>query len=136
MNRLPRPVRLALPIAVALVVALATLWTRSAPERQGGYCVNATVVIAGVLTSADDPGSVGSGPLPDAGEILAKVIDIDVRRLQVATPAAVRADVALLATEVPAARAAGRPLDPKAAAAFARVAGDYLTRCRTGTASS
>lgn len=108
------------PLLVALLVGSWLLWTRGQPSRQGGYCANATVEIAGVLRRADDSGDVGRGPLPSAEDLLAQVDEVDASRFQVDTPPAVRADVAKLAED-------------RDRQAFANVVADYLTRCRSGT---
>jgi hypothetical protein len=134
MGRPPLAVRVAAPFVVALLISGWLLWTRGASERQGGYCVNATVVLAGVLQKADTGGDVGRGPLPDVDAIFGAIRNIDVDRLQVHTPPAVRTEVTLLAHRIPRLRETGAKTDPDAAAAFAKVAADYLQRCRTGTA--
>ncbi|HWJ97380.1 MAG TPA: hypothetical protein VNQ33_04420 [Acidimicrobiales bacterium] len=108
---------IAAPLVVAVLLSSWLLWTRSAPHRQGGYCMNASVEIAGVLQRADTSGDVGRGPLPPVGKILAEVDQVDVTRFQVNTPPEVQDDVDLLVAE----------RDP---AAFARIAQDYLERCR------
>ena len=109
--------RLAAPLVIAVVLATWLLWTRSEPSLQGGYCMNASVEIAGVLQRADRTGDVGRGPLPPVEQILAQVDQVDVARFQVNTPPEVADDVARLAED----------RDP---AAFAAIAEDYLTRCR------
>lgn len=108
---------IAAPLVVAVLVATWLLWTRGEPSRQGGYCMNASVEIAGVLQRADRTGDVGRGPLPPVDQILAQVDTVDVTRFQVNTPPAVADEVAELAED----------RDP---AAFAAIAEDYLTRCR------
>ena len=113
--------RVAAPLVVALIAASWLLWTRGEPDRQGGYCVNATVEIAGVLQRADRTGDVGRGPLPPVDQILAQVEQVDVARFQVDTPPEIADEVAQLAED----------RDP---AAFAKIAEDYLARCRTGAA--
>jgi len=107
----------AAPLVVAVLVATWLLWTRGEPSRQGGYCMNASVEIAGVLQRADRTGDVGRGPLPPVDQILAQVDQVDVTRFQVDTPPELADEVAALAK--------GR--DP---AAFAKIAEDYLSRCR------
>lgn len=113
--------RLAAPIAVALLAASWVLWTRADGSRQGGYCMNATVEIAGVLQRADRTGDVGRGPLPPTDRVLAEVDRVDAARFEVDTPPELADDV----------RALAQRHDP---AAFARLAQDYLQRCRTGDA--
>jgi len=108
---------IAAPLVVAVLVATWLLWTRDEPARQGGYCMNASVEIAGVLQRADTSGDVGRGPLPPADRLLAQVDQVDVARFQVDTPPEIADDVDLLVAD----------RDP---AAFARIAQDYLTRCR------
>ena len=107
----------AAPLLVALLVAGWLLWTRAEPSRQGGYCMNASVEIAGVVRRADAGADIGSGPLPPVADILAEVDQVDVSRFQVDTPAAVQDEVDQLAAD----------RDP---AAFALIAEDYLKRCR------
>lgn len=112
--------RVAAPLVAAFLIGSWLLWTRGDASRQGGYCANATIEIAGVLRRADSSGDVGRGPLPPVDRILAQVGEVDVSRFQVDTPSEVRDDVDLLVAE----------RDP---AAFARIAEDYLTRCRNGS---
>lgn len=107
----------AAPLAVALLVASWLLWTRGEPSRQGGYCMNASREIAGVLMRADSSGDIGRGPLPPVDKILAQVDEVDVTRFQVNTPPELRDEVEKLAED----------RDP---AAFAAIAEDYLSRCR------
>ncbi|MFN8016545.1 MAG: hypothetical protein U0P45_00310 [Acidimicrobiales bacterium] len=109
---------LAAPLVVALLAAAWLVSTRSDPARQGGYCMNATVEIAGVLQRADRSGDVGRGPLPPGDQLLAEVARVDVARFQVDTPPAVADDVDAL-------------VERRDQAAFARIVQDYLQRCRT-----
>lgn len=113
--------RVALPVVVALVAASWLLWTRGAPERQGGYCMNATVEVAALLRRADAAGSddVGRGPLPPPEQILAQVDRLDPERFAVNTPPELRDDVARLE-------------GPERQGAFAVIIADYLDRCRAG----
>lgn len=111
------------PFAVAVLVTSWLLWARQDPARQGGYCMNATVEIAGVLQRADRTGDVGRGPLPPIAQIFAEVESVDVERFQVDTPPEVADDVAQLAED----------RDPQA---FANIVQDYLTRCRTASTAS
>ena len=120
------------PLVLAVVVASWLLWTRADPARQGGYCVNATREISAVLQHADTGADIGRGPLPDVQAIFGSLGGIDVKRLQVRTPAAVRPDVAVLARRIPELRQSGTKVDAATSAAFARVAADYLERCRHG----
>lgn len=115
-------VRVVAPLVLALAIGSWLLWTRGDASRQGGYCANATVEIAGVLRRADSSGDVGRGPLPPVADILAQVDQVDVSRFQVDTPAAVQDEVDQLAED----------RDP---AAFAALAEDYLKRCRSGDAA-
>ena len=108
------------PLVIALVVASWLLWTRGDPARQGGYCMNASVEIAAVLQRADRSGDVGRGPLPPVDQILKAVDHVDASRFQVDTPPEIADEVAKLAKDN----------DP---AAFAKIAEDYLTRCRHAT---
>ena len=112
--------RVVAPLVVGLLVAGWLLWTRQDPGRQGGYCMNATVEIAGVIQRADTSGDVGRGPLPPVDQIFAQVGSVDVARFQVDTPPEVADDVAKLAAD----------RDPQA---FANVVQDYLVRCRSGS---
>ena len=105
------------PLVLALLASGWLLWTRAEPSRQGGYCMNATVEIAGVLQRADETGDIGRGPLPPADRLLAQVEAVNAQRFTVNTPADVQAEVDLLVAEQ-------RP------DAFAALAQDYLTRCR------
>jgi len=130
MTKVPLAVRLAAPVVVALLVAMWLLWVRADPSRQGGYCTNATVVIAGVLREADGRAEVGRGPLPDAAAIFEVLPGTDVERLGVRTPAAVRDDVALLRRRLPELQPGAD--DPAVTSAFVRVAADYLDRCQPG----
>lgn len=127
---LPPLTWLVAPLVLALLAGSWLLWTRAEPSRQGGYCMNATVDIAGVLERADSSGDVGRGPLPSPKEIFASLGAIDMSRLQVDTPAAVRDDVNLLAHRLPELRASHRLADADSSAAFTRIAADYLRRCR------
>lgn len=111
------------PFAVAVLVTGWLIWARQAPGRQGGYCMNATVEIAGVLQRADRTGDVGRGPLPPIAQIFAEVKSVDVTRFQVNTPPEVADDVAQLAKD----------RDPQA---FANIVQDYLTRCRTASTAA
>lgn len=120
------------PLLLTMAFATWQLWTRGDPARQGGYCVNATREISSVLRRADTDADVGRGPLPDVQKILASVRGVDVRRLQVHTPSSVRTDVAVLARRLPILEAARGRKDPQASEAFARIAADYLKRCRGG----
>jgi hypothetical protein len=110
-------VAIAAPLVVAVLLGTWLLWTRGDPSRQGGYCMNASAEIAGVLQRADRTGDVGRGPLPPVDQILAQVDQVDVTRFQVDTPPEVADDVDELVAN----------RDP---AAFARIAEDYLARCR------
>lgn len=110
-------VAVAAPLVVAVLLATWLLWTRGEPSRQGGYCMNASVEIAGVLQRADRTGDVGRGPLPPVDQILAQVDQVDVSRFQVNTPPEIADEVAQLSAD----------RDP---AAFAKIAEDYLVRCR------
>ena len=112
----------AAPLVVAVIVASWLLWTRGEPDRQGGYCMNASVEIAGVLQRADSGADVGRGPLPPVDQILAQVDEVDVTRFQVNTPPEVRDAVDQLAED----------RDP---GAFATIAEDYLERCRNASTS-
>lgn len=113
-------VRLIAPLVVAVLAAGWLLWTRADPARQGGYCMNATVEIAGVLRRADRSGDVGRGPLPPVSAIFAQVRQVDADRFRVDTPPAVRDEVDALART-------------HSTDAFAALVADYLTRCRTGS---
>lgn len=115
--------RIAAPFAVALLVTAWLLWARQDPSRQGGYCMNATVEIAGVLQRADRSGDVGRGPLPPLEQIFAQVDAVDVARFEVDTPPELADEVAQLAKD----------RDPQA---FATIVQDYLTRCRTAASAS
>ena len=114
------------PFVVCLMIAGWVLWGRADPARQGGYCANATVVIGDSLRRSDTPTAAGRGPLPDIGALLGTAGSVDVTRLQVSTPRSLRADVAVLAARVP----ESVPPDARVTAAYARVAADYLDRCR------
>ena len=117
-----RSLVLVAPLVVALVVAGWLLWTRGEPARQGGYCRNATVEIAGVLRRADDEGDVGRGPLPPVERIFAELDDLDPARFEVDTPPELRDAVADLRGD-------------DRAGAFAAIVEDYLVRCRNGSSA-
>ena len=104
---------LAAPLIVTLLVAGWLLWSRQDPARQGGYCANATLEIAGTVGRSVD---LGTGAATPAQQILDRVDEIDVSRLEVNTPKAVADDVRLVREE-------------RDKAAFARIIGDYLKRC-------
>ena len=110
-------VRLAAPAAIAMLAGTWLLWTRGDPGRQGGYCANATVEVAGLLRRADDTGDVGRSPLPPVERIFAELDDLDPSRFEVDTPPELADAVAELRTD-------------DRAAAFAVLAEDYLVRCR------
>lgn len=114
-----RALAVAAPLVVALLGAAWLLWARAEPARQGGYCMNATIEIAGVLQRADTSGDVGRGPLPPVEDIFAQVATVDASRFEVDTPSAVAGDVDRLA----------RTHDTQA---FANLVEDYLDRCRSG----
>lgn len=138
-------VRIAAPLLVALLVASWMLWARAEPSRQGGYCTNVTWAIADLLR-VEGP---GAGEVPtDApadvvelvqeaggffGQLIARVDELDTRRLQVDTPAEVASDVIVLDAASHARDVGQAPVDPTIeAAAFARVLQDYRTRCFNG----
>jgi hypothetical protein len=112
-------VSLAAPLVVAVLAAGWLLWTRADPARQGGYCMNATVEIAGVLRRSDTSGDVGRGPLPPVAAIFAQVGRVDADRFRVDTPPELRDEVDELART-------------HSTDAFAALVADYLDRCRTG----
>lgn len=104
---------LATPLVLALLVGGWLIWARQEPSRQGGYCANATIEIAGTLARSVD---LGAGATPPVQQMLDQVDEIDVTRFQVHTPAAVADDVDELVQD--------RSKD-----AFARIIVDYLDRC-------
>lgn len=103
----------AVPLVVALLAVSWVLWTRGDPERQGGYCANASIEIATVLARSVD---LSTGATPPVEDILAQVEEVDVERFAVDTPADIADAVAELRAE--------RSVD-----AFARIIIDYLDRC-------
>lgn len=119
------------PIAVALVVAGFLLWTRAEPSRQGGYCTNATLAVTGLLDHADASLEVllqpVDGPEGEAATLAPSLGALDVARLQVDTPAAIRPQVEVLAGAIPSLGDADPP--PDAVTAFAAVLTDYHRRC-------
>lgn len=117
-------------VAAALLLAGWLLWTRADPSRQGGYCANATIAVAELLEQPTPSGPDEPDPLQpselvtDAGDVAARLQarrgGLEVARLRVRTPAAVRADVAVLEA---------RPAGPEGAEAFGRILDDYRRRC-------
>lgn len=124
-------IMLVAPLCVAVLAGSWLLWTRGDPARQGGYCANATREISGLLRTADAEVDLSRTILPDVQQIFASLRRLDVQRLQVRTPGAVRSEVLILARRVPILRRSRRASDPQANEAFARVAADYLERCRS-----
>ena len=134
-------VRIAAPLAVALLLASWLLWTRADPARQGGYCANVTWAVADLLNQpapARDPDAEFpelAELVTDAGGIVAQLAtrsdQLDIDRLRVNTPAAVQADVDRLVGEQRRRAASGTADAPSTAAAvaFARVLADYQRRC-------
>ena len=130
---------IAVPLVGALVLAGWLLWARQDPARQGGYCTNATIAGEQILRQAETVLAAPDARPDDIIDIVQAAHDIDVDRFRAHTPAAVRADIEMLAVELPAldarrdrARATGElapPAPPGVAAALGRVLADYLHRC-------
>lgn len=134
-------VRVAAPLAVALLAAGWLVWTRSDPARQGGYCTNVTLAVADLLNEPAPARDAGTASpelaelVTDAGGIVAQLAgrseQVDVDRLQVNTPAEVQADVDLLVAQDrnrAEGEAAAAPSE-EAGVAFARILVDYQRRC-------
>ena len=104
---------LATPLLVALALGGWLVWARQEPSRQGGYCANATIEIAGTVARTVD---LGAGATPPVQQMLDLADEIDVTRFQVDTPPEIADDVDELVRT--------RNKD-----AFARIIVDYLDRC-------
>lgn len=133
--------RIAAPLLVALLMAGWLLWARADPARQGGYCTNVTLAVAHLL-NGPAPARDAASPSPelaelvtDAGGIVAQLAgrsdQLDVDRLEVNTPDAVRDDVALLAAahRSRSDSETSEPPSAEAGVAFARILVDYQRRC-------
>ena len=101
------------PLVVALLLGGWLLWARQDPARQGGYCSNATLEIAGSVGSSID---LSSGAGIPAQQILDRVTEVDVARFEVDTPPEIAEQVRLLRED-------------RSKEAYARIIGDYLERC-------
>ncbi|WP_426571808.1 hypothetical protein [Aquihabitans sp. McL0605] len=113
MNRRRDIVVVLAPLVVALLVGGWLLWARQEPSRQGGYCSNATIEIAGSVADSVD---MGAGAAPPVQRILDRVDQVDVSRFQVDTPREIQDQVDELAAT-------------RSKAAFAEIIVDYLKRC-------
>ncbi|WP_421118960.1 hypothetical protein ACE2AJ_16565 [Aquihabitans daechungensis] len=104
---------LAAPLVIALLIGGWLLWARQDPARQGGYCSNATLEVAGTVGRSVD---LSSGSAIPAQQILDLVDEVDVSRFEVDTPPEMVEQVRLVREE-------------RSKEAFARLIGDYLERC-------
>ncbi len=128
----PRTVAgLALPIVVTLCLAAWVLAVRDSTLRSGGYCANATVVLAGLFGKAETPADVGLGPIPSPRALVASLGAVDLEPLTVKTPDPVRQAVFILTRDAPGDPERSLRAERRAERAVSLVLVDYLDRCRT-----
>jgi hypothetical protein len=76
----------AAPLAVALLVAVALLWSRGEPSRQGGFCTGATVEVTNLLRRTERRGNLDRDQAGHLAEALGRLELLDGDRLTAGAP--------------------------------------------------
>lgn len=132
-------VLIALPMALALLLATALVWSRDDPARSGGFCTNTTLQVAGLLRGSEDGGDEVRDPEDILAATLSRLDLLDPRRMEAGSPAELRAPIRELERLVPdyaatvrsaAAEGAPRPEPPtELTGAFVTVLARYYQDC-------
>ncbi len=115
-----RSAAVVVPLVVALVLAGVVIWTRSDPNRRGGYCTNATISVAKLFDIRGSRPPAGGGRDSVADHLWPVASQFEVDNLEVRTPSPVIPAVEVLKRD---------RTSEEARQAFRAFFDDYLERC-------
>lgn len=97
-----RRLAVAAPIVACLLVAVALLWTRGQPERQGSWCTGATVEITSLLRQTERGGNLDRDQAGHLAEALGRIDLLDAGRFTAGAPDQLAEAASTVRAELPA----------------------------------